>query len=106
MEAKDTVMSDEQIANVIQPYLTSYTRPDGIPMSGLEHSNYVRQQKREIAKAQALHTESLLKEQWIREGRKEVVIWVEKQATHRDSFTGYLFGYQEWQAQLEKWGIR
>ena len=93
MEAKDTVMSKEQIIDIM-PSGDSWE--DGRELLW----DYVSQGSlRNIATRQAEISFPLGKQ----EGRREVVEWIWSNAT--DVFKDYLQCSQKWQAYLKEWGI-
>ena len=93
MKAKDTIMSDEQLAE-------AHSYPNG---------NHLRR----IAQTQAEITFALGEEQGIQKGRREVVEWVKEHSEVKAEYTDDLHllrSYIElpsglWQAKLKEWGI-
>lgn len=89
MEAKDTVMSDEQLINA---RILAYARL-GLPVTDIVR--YADIEYRSVAEEQA--------EVSFKAGMKTVVEWIEKH-TSEDVYFKSFNNITEWHAQLKEWG--
>ena len=87
MEAKDTLMKEGGKRECVFTDKGNYRTPWSIA----DHT----------AKKQAERTESMLKEQWKQEGRREVVEWVKDELFKEPTIEDYT----RWQKKLKEWGL-
>ena len=60
------LLTDEEIDRAVEPYLSSYRDPSGNPMSGAAIIEGVKQQRREVAKAQRIIDEDEIMDAYLR----------------------------------------
>lgn len=117
MEAKDTILTNEQIFNLLPGYYDSLKFIwESNPEHDVKATLYAAPEYRIICKEQA-ETSWKAREPEIQEahkaGMKEVVEWIKANADlergDRDvglCFEDYLwFDYHNWQAKLKEWGL-
>ena len=89
MDWKDTVMSYRECQSAKLPTTPPFTDDE------------------RIAQAQAERTETMLKDEWIKEGRREVVEWTIKRDCSYHFLGKKVYNFKivedEWQAKVEEW---